>query len=88
MFMAPTITSLSPTAGPPAGGNNVTITGTGFTFVTTVRFGTLATTSPSTPPRRSPPSPHPEVARCPSLSSPARAAPATGSPTVMPGSLL
>ncbi|WP_201295394.1 MULTISPECIES: IPT/TIG domain-containing protein [Nocardia] len=42
--MAPTITSLSPTAGPPAGGNNVTITGTGFDFVTTVRFGTVATT--------------------------------------------
>ncbi|MFE7745986.1 beta strand repeat-containing protein [Nocardia sp. NPDC057455] len=42
--MAPTITSLSPTAGPTTGNNNVTITGTGFTFVTTVRFGTVATT--------------------------------------------
>jgi hypothetical protein len=44
MFVAPTITSLSPTSGPAAGNNNVTVTGTGFTNVTTVRFGTVATT--------------------------------------------
>lgn len=40
----PTITSLSPTAGPTTGGTSVTITGTGFTGPTTVRFGTTATT--------------------------------------------
>ncbi|WP_406275660.1 IPT/TIG domain-containing protein [Nocardia sp. NBC_00881] len=39
----PTITSISPTAGPPSGGNTVTITGTGFTGPLTVRFGTTAT---------------------------------------------
>ncbi|MFE9324952.1 IPT/TIG domain-containing protein [Nocardia sp. NPDC052278] len=42
--VVPTITSISPTAGPTAGGNNVTITGTGFTGPLTVRFGTTATT--------------------------------------------
>ncbi|WP_169813393.1 beta strand repeat-containing protein [Nocardia vaccinii] len=42
--MSPTITSLSPTAGPAAGGNSVTITGTGFTGPATVRFGGTATT--------------------------------------------
>ncbi|MGQ4596623.1 IPT/TIG domain-containing protein [Nocardia sp. R6R-6] len=40
----PTITSLSPISGPTSGGNSVTITGTGFTGPTTVRFGTTATT--------------------------------------------
>ncbi|MFJ9370806.1 IPT/TIG domain-containing protein [Nocardia sp. NPDC101769] len=41
----PTITSLSPTAGPTNGGNSVVITGTGFTFTpTTVRFGGTAWT--------------------------------------------
>uniref|UniRef100_UPI000B090E59 IPT/TIG domain-containing protein n=1 Tax=Nocardia fusca TaxID=941183 RepID=UPI000B090E59 len=39
----PTITSISPTAGPASGGNTVTITGTGFTGPLTVRFGTTAT---------------------------------------------
>lgn len=42
--VVPTITSLSPTAGPPSGFNSVTITGTGFTGPLTVRFGTTATT--------------------------------------------
>ncbi|WP_245714162.1 IPT/TIG domain-containing protein, partial [Nocardia vaccinii] len=42
--VVPTITSISPTSGPTAGGNNVTITGTGFTGPLTVRFGTTATT--------------------------------------------
>ncbi|WP_228796579.1 beta strand repeat-containing protein [Nocardia nova] len=42
--VVPTITSISPTAGPTSGGNNVTITGTGFTGPLTVRFGTTATT--------------------------------------------
>lgn len=36
---APTITSVSPTAGPTAGGTSVTITGTNFTGVTGVKFG-------------------------------------------------
>lgn len=40
---APTITTLSPTAGPTAGGNSVTITGTGFTTATTVSFGGIPT---------------------------------------------
>ncbi|MGK8522676.1 IPT/TIG domain-containing protein [Nocardia asteroides] len=40
----PTITSISPTSGPTTGGNSVTITGTGFTGPTTVRFGNTATT--------------------------------------------
>jgi hypothetical protein len=44
----PTVTSVSPTSGPTAGGNNVAITGTGFTtnvIVTSVDFGGV--TSPS-----------------------------------------
>jgi large repetitive protein len=36
---APTITSISPTAGPLGGGTTVTITGTNFTGVTAVTFG-------------------------------------------------
>jgi hypothetical protein len=36
---APTVTSLSPAAGPVAGGTVVTITGTGFTAATSVNFG-------------------------------------------------
>jgi len=36
---APVITSISPTSGSALGGNNVTITGTGFTGVTNVSFG-------------------------------------------------
>ncbi|MGW7689626.1 IPT/TIG domain-containing protein [Streptomyces asiaticus] len=37
--MAPVVTSVSPTQGLPAGGTSVTITGTGFTGATVVRFG-------------------------------------------------
>ena len=44
---APTITAISPTAGPPSGGTFVTITGTGFTAGTTVMFGTEPGTSPT-----------------------------------------
>ncbi|WP_280352582.1 IPT/TIG domain-containing protein [Nocardia abscessus] len=40
----PTITSLSPPAGPASGGNSVVITGTHFIGPTTVRFGSTATT--------------------------------------------
>ncbi|WP_280244436.1 IPT/TIG domain-containing protein, partial [Nocardia abscessus] len=40
----PTITSLSPLAGPASGGNSVVITGTHFIGPTTVRFGSAATT--------------------------------------------
>ncbi|MEU8569589.1 IPT/TIG domain-containing protein [Streptomyces pathocidini] len=42
---APTITSLSPNAGPLAGGNTVTITGTNFTPGATVQFGANPATS-------------------------------------------
>ena len=41
---APTVTGLSPTSGPAAGGTPVTITGTGFTGATVVDFGTTAAT--------------------------------------------
>ncbi len=40
----PTVTSLSPSSGTTAGGNVITITGTGFTGATSVRFGTVSTT--------------------------------------------
>ncbi|WP_324198904.1 beta strand repeat-containing protein, partial [Nocardia amamiensis] len=40
----PTLASVSPTSGPPSGGNAVVITGTGFTGPVTVRFGSKATT--------------------------------------------
>ncbi|WP_028478565.1 IPT/TIG domain-containing protein [Nocardia sp. CNY236] len=44
--MAPVLTSLNPSFGPPAGGNTVQIFGSGFTegVPSTVRFGTTATT--------------------------------------------
>jgi len=45
VFVKPTITSISPTRGSTAGGTTVTITGTGFTVVTKVLFGTVAATS-------------------------------------------
>ncbi|WP_040792355.1 IPT/TIG domain-containing protein [Nocardia paucivorans] len=41
--MPPTITSLSPTSGPTAGGNNVIITGSGFVGPASVLFGGTAT---------------------------------------------
>jgi hypothetical protein len=41
----PTITSISPSSGPQAGGTTVTITGSGFTGATRVGFGGLAATS-------------------------------------------
>ena len=42
---APTLTSISPSAGPVAGGTSVTITGTNFTGTTSVTFGGTAATS-------------------------------------------
>ena len=36
---APTVTSISPNSGPTAGGTDITIAGTGFTGITSVRFG-------------------------------------------------
>jgi len=42
---APTVTGLSPTSGPAAGGTSVTITGTNFTGATAVDFGTTAATT-------------------------------------------
>lgn len=41
----PTVTGISPVAGPLAGGTSVTITGTDFTGATNVRFGSTAATS-------------------------------------------
>ncbi|MFB7214375.1 IPT/TIG domain-containing protein [Streptomyces sp. NPDC056255] len=38
----PTISSLTPTQGPVEGGNTITLTGTGLTGATSVRFGTTA----------------------------------------------
>jgi PGF-pre-PGF domain-containing protein len=42
---APTVTKINPTSGPLIGGTTVTITGTGFTGATAVKFGTTAATS-------------------------------------------
>ncbi|WP_324199149.1 IPT/TIG domain-containing protein [Nocardia amamiensis] len=42
---APTLTSVSPNAGPATGGNTVTLTGTNLTGTTAVRFGTKAAVS-------------------------------------------
>jgi hypothetical protein len=42
---APAVNSISPTSGPPKGGTAVTITGTGLTGATQVRFGTVPATS-------------------------------------------
>jgi hypothetical protein len=42
---APAVTSVSPNSGVPAGGTSVTITGTGFTGATAVRFGATNATS-------------------------------------------
>ena len=41
---SPTVTGVSPSSGPPAGGTVVTIVGTNFTNPSTVSFGTLAGT--------------------------------------------
>jgi IPT/TIG domain-containing protein len=41
----PTVSSVSPNSGPKSGGTAVTITGTGFTGATGVKFGTVAATS-------------------------------------------
>ncbi|MDR3426029.1 IPT/TIG domain-containing protein, partial [Silvimonas sp.] len=41
---APTLASISPSAGPTAGGTTVTLTGTGFTPTTTVTIGGIAAT--------------------------------------------
>ena len=43
--VAQTVTSVSPVAGAPAGGNTVTINGTAFTGATAVQFGSMAATS-------------------------------------------
>jgi hypothetical protein len=41
----PTVSTVSPSSGPVAGGTSVTITGTGFTGATAVNFGTAAATA-------------------------------------------
>ena len=43
-LVTPTVTGLNPTDGPPAGGTEVTITGTGFTGATAVEFGSTPAT--------------------------------------------
>ena len=45
--IAPTVTAISPSSGPAAGGTTVTITGTGLSGATAVKFGTVAATSVS-----------------------------------------
>jgi hypothetical protein len=42
---SPAVTSVTPSTGPPIGGNTVTITGTGFTGATSVTFGGVAAMS-------------------------------------------
>jgi hypothetical protein len=42
---APVVSSISPTSGPGGGGTSVTITGSGFTGATSVKFGTVAVAS-------------------------------------------
>jgi hypothetical protein len=44
-FYIPLVTTVSPHYGPPAGGNNVTITGVNFSNATSVMFGTTPATS-------------------------------------------
>ncbi len=41
----PSVTSLAPSSGPSTGGTSVTVTGTGFTGASTVKFATTAATS-------------------------------------------
>lgn len=41
----PVVTAVSPTHGPAAGGNTVVLTGTGFTYATQVKFGTVNSAS-------------------------------------------
>ena len=43
--IATSVTSVSPSTGPAAGGTSVVISGSGFTGVTSVKFGTVAATS-------------------------------------------
>jgi hypothetical protein len=43
--VVPTVIAISPVTGPTAGGETVTITGTGFTAATGVNFGTVAATA-------------------------------------------
>ena len=87
-FAAPTVTSVNPTAGPTAGGNSVTITGTNFTGATAVKFGSTAATSftinsatsiTRRRPRRHPPAP--STSPSPPPAAPAPLAPPTDTPT-------
>ena len=48
-YLAPSVTRISPTAGPAAGGTTVTISGSGFTVDSTVTFGSTPATGVSCP---------------------------------------
>ena len=68
---APTLTSVSPSQGPAAGGTTVTLTGTALTGATAVSFGaTPATSFTVNSANRSPPWPRRAPARCRSPSPP------------------
>ncbi|MTE12099.1 IPT/TIG domain-containing protein [Nocardia aurantiaca] len=49
-YGAPALTSINPTSGPAAGGTQVTLTGTGFTATSTVKFGAATATIVSVTP--------------------------------------
>lgn len=46
-YVAPSVTGIGPTAGSPSGGSTVTITGSGFTIDSTVKFGSVPATGVS-----------------------------------------
>lgn len=45
LVLTPTVTTINPSTGAPAGGNSVTITGTGLSGATVVKFGTASVTT-------------------------------------------
>ena len=44
-YIGPSVTSVTPSSGAPAGGKNVNVTGSGFQGVTAVHFGTVTVTT-------------------------------------------
>ena len=83
----PTVTSVSPSAGPTAGGTSVTITGTNFTGASAVKFGdhqrddSRSSAPPRSPPPHPPNPPAPSTSPSPPPAAPAPPAPATTTPT-------